>query len=76
MIEVGKPQVLIFKYSDRKKIVNQFDEWAEQNGVLNCADSFIAWLWKQGYLNVDRITADLKLEEEIENLKTKSAALW
>lgn len=66
MIEVGKPQVLIFKYSDRKKIVENFDIWAKQHGVLNCADSFIAWLWKQNYLDLDRITADLKREEELE----------
>ena len=59
MIEVGKPQVLIFKYSDRKKIVEQFDIWAKQHDVLNCADSFLAWLWQHGYLNIDRITAAL-----------------
>lgn len=66
MIEVGKPQVLIFKYSDRKKIVEQFDIWAKQHDVLNCAESFLAWLWKHDYLNLDRINADLKLEEELE----------
>lgn len=66
MIEIGKPQTLIFKYSDRKKIVSKFDDWAKQHGVLNCAESFLAWLWIHGYLNVDRITAELKLEEELE----------
>ncbi len=66
MIEVGKQQVLIFKYSDRKKITERFDDWATQHDVLNCADSFLAWLWQQGYLNVDRIRTHLKLEEELE----------
>lgn len=54
---------LIFKFSDRKKTVKQFDEWAKQQGVLNCGESFLAWLWQKGYLNVDRITAELKLED-------------
>ena len=66
MNEVGKPQVLIFKYSDRKKIVEQFDIWARTYDVLNCVDSFLAWLWRQGYLNIDKITTALKLDEELE----------
>lgn len=68
MIKVGTPQYLIFKYSDRKRVVNKFEEWTKYHNAKNCPESFIAWMFQMDYLNLDKIKEDLKLEDEIEAL--------
>ena len=67
MIKVGKPQILFFKYTDRKKLVAMFEEWAYFHHVLICPESFASWLWGQGYLNIEKIMDDFKIMDEVEN---------
>ena len=67
MIKVGKPQILFFKYTDRKKLVAMFEEWARFHNVMICPESFASWLWAKGYLNIDQIMDDFKIMDEVEN---------
>lgn len=69
MIKVGVPEIIIFKYSDRKRVVNKFEQWVKYHPVSNCPETFIAWLFKMGYLRLDKIMEDLKLDDEIEPLE-------
>jgi hypothetical protein len=66
MIKVGKPQILYFKYSDRKRLVAMFEEWTRFHNVLICPESFASWLWIKGYLNIDEIMDDFKMMDEVE----------
>ena len=68
MIKVGPPQYVIFKFSDRKRVVNKFEEWAKYHHAKNCPESFIAWLFMEDYLKLDKIMEDLKADDEIETL--------
>ena len=67
MIKVGKPQILFFKYSDRKKLVEMFEDWARFHNVLICPESFASWLWIKDYLKIEEIIDDFKIMEEVEN---------
>lgn len=69
MIRVGPPQFIIFKFSDRKRVLNKFEEWAKYHHVSNCPESFISWLFMEDYLNLDKIIEDLKSDDEIEPLE-------
>ena len=71
MIKVGNPRILFFKYTDRKKLVAMFEEWAYFHKVMPCPESFVSWLWGKGYLNIDQIMNDFKIMNEVEKREVK-----
>lgn len=66
MIIVGPPQIVIFKFSDRRRVVEKYKEWVKYHPVSNCPESFISWLFMMDYLKLDKIKEDLKDDDEIE----------
>lgn len=60
--------LLYLKFTDRKKLVRMFEEWATIHDVLECNESFAAWLMVKGYLNVEKIMDDFKIMKEVENV--------
>lgn len=38
-------------FSERQKIVRKFEEWCSSNDVVNCAESFLAYLIVEGYID-------------------------
>lgn len=64
MSKVEKPQFLFLKFTDRRKLAKMFEEWCRINNVWNCPESFVAWMFIQDYLNIDKIMDDFKIMDE------------
>ena len=55
MIKVG--------FYDRLKVEKLFDEWCVKNSVTRSCTRFLAFLEQRGWINSDKIVADLKKVE-------------
>lgn len=65
MIIIGPPQVVVFNFSDRRRVVEKYKEWVKYQPMSDCPETFMAWLFIKDYLDLDKIKEDLKDDDEI-----------